>query len=37
MYIMCGMLFIGFLCNAAIRAVEERHHYREAMQGSQTG
>jgi hypothetical protein len=30
MYIMCGLLFIGFLCNLAMRAVSERHHYRAA-------
>ena len=27
MYIMCGLLFIGFLCDLAMRAVNERHHY----------
>jgi hypothetical protein len=26
MYIMAGLLFVGFLCNAAIKAVDERHH-----------
>jgi MFS family permease len=26
MYIMAGLLFVGFLCNAAVRAVHERHH-----------
>ncbi|HVM85313.1 MAG TPA: OFA family MFS transporter [Candidatus Binatia bacterium] len=26
MYIMAGLLFIGFLCNAAMRPVHERHH-----------
>ncbi|HEV2674849.1 MAG TPA: OFA family MFS transporter [Aliidongia sp.] len=29
MYIMCGLLLVGFLANLAMRAVEERHHYRE--------
>ena len=31
MYIMCGLLFVGFLANLAMRAVSERHHYREAV------
>jgi MFS family permease len=26
MYIMAGLLFVGFLCNAAMKAVHERHH-----------
>jgi MFS family permease len=30
MYIMCGLLLIGFLCNLAMRPVDERHHYRAA-------
>jgi hypothetical protein len=29
MYIMCGLLFIGLVCNISIRAVHERHHYRD--------
>jgi MFS family permease len=29
MYIMCVLLFVGFLCNLMMRAVDERHHYRE--------
>jgi len=29
MYIMCGLLFVGFLANLAMRAVSERHHFRE--------
>jgi len=28
MYIMCGLLLIGFLCNLSMRAVDERHHYK---------
>jgi MFS family permease len=28
MYIMCGLLLVGFLCNLAMRAVDERYHYR---------
>jgi MFS family permease len=33
MYIMCGLLFIGFLCNLAMRAVDEKHHYRAPASG----
>jgi hypothetical protein len=29
MYIMCGLLLAGLLCNLAMRAVNERYHYRE--------
>ena len=29
MYIMCGLLLIGLLCNLAMRAVDSRHHHRE--------
>jgi MFS family permease len=32
MYIMCGMLLIGFLCNFAMRAVNENYHYRDSTQ-----
>ena len=32
MYIMCGLLFIGFLCNFAMRAVNERYFYRGSAQ-----
>jgi MFS family permease len=28
MYIMCGLLVVGFLCNLAMRPVNERYHYR---------
>jgi len=28
MYLMCGLLLIGFLCNYAMRAVDEKYHYR---------
>jgi MFS family permease len=28
MYIMCGLLLIGFLCNLAMRPVNERYHFR---------
>ncbi|GGF31272.1 MFS transporter [Aliidongia dinghuensis] len=30
MYIMCALLLVGFLANLAMRAVAERHYYREA-------
>ncbi len=32
MYIMCGLLLIGFLCNFAMRAVNEKFHYRGSTQ-----
>ncbi len=32
MYIMCGLLLIGFLCNLAMRAVDEKYHYRGSTQ-----
>ncbi|HXA36179.1 MAG TPA: OFA family MFS transporter [Steroidobacteraceae bacterium] len=32
MYIMCGLLLIGFLCNFAMRPVKEKYHYRESTQ-----
>jgi MFS family permease len=28
MYIMCGLLLVGFLCNFAMRAVDEKHFHR---------
>ena len=28
MYVMCGLLFVGFLCNVAMRPVNPRFHYR---------
>ena len=28
MYIMCGLLLVGFLCNLAMHPVDERFHYR---------
>jgi MFS family permease len=27
MYVMCGMLLIGFLCNLSMRPVDSRHHH----------
>jgi MFS family permease len=32
MYIMCALLLIGFVCNFAMRAVEEKFHYRGSAQ-----
>jgi hypothetical protein len=29
MYIMAGLLVVGFICNACIRAVDERHHMKD--------
>jgi hypothetical protein len=28
MYVMCGLLLIGFLCNFAMRAVDPKYHLR---------
>jgi MFS family permease len=32
MYIMCGLLLIGFLCNFAMSAVNEKYYYRGSTQ-----
>jgi MFS family permease len=32
LYIMCGLLLIGFLCNYAMRPVDEKFHYRGSIQ-----
>jgi MFS family permease len=32
MYIMCALLLIGFLCNFAMRAVDEKYHHRGSVQ-----
>jgi MFS family permease len=32
MYIMCGLLLTGFLCNFAMRAVDEKYYYRGSTQ-----
>ena len=32
MYIMCGLLLIGFLCNFAMRAVDEKYYFRGRTQ-----
>ncbi|MDR6291280.1 MFS family permease [Inquilinus ginsengisoli] len=31
MYIMAGLLVIGFICNALVTAVDSRHHYRAEL------
>jgi MFS family permease len=31
MYIMCGLLLIGFLCNFAMRPVDEKYHHRGSI------
>ena len=35
MYIMAGLLFIGFLCNLAMKPVDERHHLEAESQPAQ--
>ena len=35
MYIMAGLLFIGFLCNLAMKAVADRHYLRVQNQAAQ--
>ncbi|HVZ01065.1 MAG TPA: OFA family MFS transporter [Dongiaceae bacterium] len=35
MYIMAGLLFVGFLCNLAMRPVHERHHLDAEQQPAQ--
>ncbi len=35
MYIMAGLLFLGFLCNAAVRPVAERHYLKTQNQPAQ--
>jgi MFS family permease len=32
MYIMCALLLVGFLCNFAMRAVDEKYHHRGSLQ-----
>jgi MFS family permease len=33
MYIMCGLLLIGFICNFAMSAVKEKYHYKGSLTG----
>ena len=39
MYIMCALLFVGFLCNLFMRPVDQRHYYRgtDAMPAQAVG
>jgi len=37
MYIMCGLLFIGFLCNLAMRPVNPKYHYKGVVNASEGG
>src|ERR1700759_5057518 len=32
MYIMCGLLLIGFICNFAMSAVKEKYHYKGSIE-----
>ena len=32
MYIMCGLLLIGFICNFAMSAVKEKYHYKGSLE-----
>jgi hypothetical protein len=34
MYLMSGLLLIGFICNLMVRPVDERHHDRERSRDS---
>jgi MFS family permease len=34
MYVMCGLLLIGFICNFAMRAVDKKYHYRAPGPGA---
>ena len=36
MYIMCALLFVGFLCNLLMHPVSERYHYRGTVTGTGT-
>jgi len=33
MYIMCGLLLVGLLCNLGMRAVSDKYHYRLGASG----
>jgi MFS family permease len=37
MYIMCGLLFVGFICNLAMRPVNPKYHYKGVVNGSDGG
>lgn len=37
MYIMCGLLVIGFIANFCIKAVDKRHHMMKDVEPGATG
>jgi MFS family permease len=37
MYIMAGLLFVGFICNLAMRPVNPKYHYKGVVAGSDGG
>lgn len=37
MYIMVGLLVLGLLCNAAVKAVHEKHHHRSIEEAAHSG
>jgi MFS family permease len=37
MYIMAGLLLVGFICNFAMRAVDPKYHYKGAVNASDRG
>ena len=36
MYIMCGLLLVGFICNFAMHAVDAKYHYKGPAPGAAT-
>jgi MFS family permease len=37
LYVMAGLLVVGFVCNAAVRAVNAKHHMKEAASPREGG
>jgi MFS family permease len=37
MYIMCGLLFVGFICNLAMRPVNPKYHYKGVVNKADGG
>jgi hypothetical protein len=35
MYVMCGLLVVGFICDLLVRPVDERHYYRASKSGGE--
>jgi MFS family permease len=35
MYVMCGLLVVGFICDLLVRPVDERHYYRASDSGGE--